>query len=106
MELVGGPNRCAGRLEITYFASWRSVVCSELWDLKDAQVVCQLLGCGDAVAAMGNGAYGEGQGGPLMTKVQCSGEEYDLFSCPYEYRPATCGEYKDAIAICSGECLL
>ncbi|XP_077207059.1 scavenger receptor cysteine-rich domain-containing protein DMBT1-like [Paroedura picta] len=101
MELVGGPNRCAGRVEITYFASWRNVVCSELWDLTDAQVVCQQLGCGDAVAALGDGRYGEGQGGPLITKVQCSPDDYDLLSCPNEYRPATCGDYKDAIAICS-----
>ncbi|XP_048362843.1 deleted in malignant brain tumors 1 protein-like [Sphaerodactylus townsendi] len=101
MELVNGPNRCAGSVKITYFASWRNVVCSELWDLNDAQVVCRQLGCGEALAALGGAAYGEGEGGPLMTKVKCSGEESDLLSCPYEYRPATCGKYKDASVICS-----
>ncbi|KAJ6640429.1 hypothetical protein lerEdw1_013749, partial [Lerista edwardsae] len=101
-ELVGGPDRCAGRVEVTYFANWRKVVCSEGWDLRDAEVVCQQLGCGYALAALGDGRFGEGQSGPLMTKVECSGDEYDLvFGCQHEYRPATCGKYKDAAVICS-----
>ncbi|XP_067322370.1 deleted in malignant brain tumors 1 protein-like [Anolis sagrei] len=100
-RLEGGPNRCAGRVEITYFASWRTVVCSEGWDIKDAEVYCQQLGCGHALAALTNGLYGEGTGGPLLTKVDCSGDEYDLLFCSYEERPATCGNYKHAGVICS-----
>ncbi|XP_072851545.2 scavenger receptor cysteine-rich domain-containing protein DMBT1 [Pogona vitticeps] len=101
LQLVGGPNECAGRIEVTYFASWRTVVCSKGWDLNDAEVVCRQFGCGHALAALGNGLFGFGQGGPLMTNVDCSGDEYDLLSCPYEYRPATCGGYPDAAVICS-----
>ncbi|KAJ6669008.1 hypothetical protein lerEdw1_007817 [Lerista edwardsae] len=101
MQLVGDPNWCAGRVEVTYFANWRKVVCSEGWDLRDAEVVCQQLGCGCALAALGDGQFGEGQSGPLMTKVECSGDEYDLFGCQHEYRPATCEKYKDAAVICS-----
>lgn len=99
---MGGPDRCAGRVEVTYFANWRKVVCSEGWDLIDAGVVCQRLGCGHALAAVNDSRFGEGQSGPLMTKVECSGDEYDLlFGCPHEYRPASCGTYKDAAVICS-----
>ncbi|KAM6444180.1 scavenger receptor cysteine-rich domain-containing protein DMBT1-like [Liasis olivaceus] len=101
LQLVGGPNQCAGRIEVTYFANWRTVVCSEGWDINDAQVVCSQLYCGNALAALGDGSFGEGQSGPLMTKVDCSGTEGFLFDCPHEYRPATCGKYKDAAVICS-----
>ncbi|XP_008104973.3 deleted in malignant brain tumors 1 protein isoform X1 [Anolis carolinensis] len=101
LQLENGPNSCAGRVEVTYFANWRTVICSEGWDIKDAETVCQQLGCGYALVALTNGLFGEGRGGPLMTKVDCSNEHYDLFSCSYEYRPATCGNYKHAGVICS-----
>ena len=68
--------------------------------------MCRQFGCGHALAALGNGLFGFGQGGPLMTNVDCSGNEYDLLSCPYEYRPATCGGYPDAAVICSGRWFL
>nr|XP_008104974.2 PREDICTED: deleted in malignant brain tumors 1 protein [Anolis carolinensis] len=100
-QLEGGPNRCAGRVEVTYFASWRTVVCSEEWDIKDAEVFCRQLGCGHALSALTNGFYGEGTGGPLLTKVHCSGEEDYLLDCSHEYRPATCGNYMHAGVICS-----
>ncbi|KAF7254154.1 Deleted in malignant brain tumors 1 protein [Varanus komodoensis] len=101
VQLEGGPHRCAGRVDITYFASWRSVVCGEDWDINDAQVVCQELGCGYAIAAIADGSFGAGQDGPLMTKVHCTGMEYSILDCSYKYRPATCGKYKDAAVICS-----
>ncbi|XP_032081343.1 deleted in malignant brain tumors 1 protein-like [Thamnophis elegans] len=101
MQLVDGPNRCAGRVEVTYFSNWRSVVCGEDWDIRDAQVVCDELHCGTALAAVTDGSFGKGNGGPLMTKVHCSGMESLLMSCPYEYRPTTCGNYNAAAVICS-----
>ncbi|XP_034292276.1 deleted in malignant brain tumors 1 protein-like [Pantherophis guttatus] len=101
MQLVGGPNRCAGRVEVTFFANWRKEVCSEGWDIRDAQVVCNELYCGTALSALSDGSFGKGDSGPLMTHVDCSGSEDYLLSCPYEYRPATCGNYNDAAVICS-----
>ncbi|ETE61159.1 Deleted in malignant brain tumors 1 protein [Ophiophagus hannah] len=102
MQLVNGPNRCAGRVQVIFFANWRHEVCSEGWDIRDAQLVCKELHCGNALAALTDGSFGKGNSGPLMTKVDCSGSEYFLMSCPHEYRPATCGNYNDAAVICSG----
>uniref|UniRef100_A0A4W4EYW2 SRCR domain-containing protein n=1 Tax=Electrophorus electricus TaxID=8005 RepID=A0A4W4EYW2_ELEEL len=78
--LVNGGSRCAGRVEVLHRGQW-GTVCSILWDITDAAVVCRELGCGEAVAAVRNAHFGPGSGPVLKGVANCGGSESTLNEC-------------------------
>ncbi|NXK57332.1 WC11 protein, partial [Chauna torquata] len=77
LRVVGGQDVCSGRVEIWNQGSW-GTICDDSWDVADANVVCRQLGCGSAVSALSEAAFGEGTGPIWLEKVHCKGTELSL----------------------------
>ncbi|XP_067424428.1 antigen WC1.1-like, partial [Emydura macquarii macquarii] len=102
LRVVKGEDSCSGRVEVWHRGSW-GTVCDDSWDLADANVVCKQLGCGSAVSAPGEAAFGEGTGVIWVEKVNCRGTESSLWDCPATpWGESNCGHKEDAAVNCSG----
>ncbi|KAM7035044.1 antigen WC1.1-like, partial [Acridotheres tristis] len=81
LRLVGGGSPCAGRVEMNLQGQWGSVA-DPNWDMEDAEVVCQHLGCGSAAGAFyARERYSVGDGPVSVVLVDCKGNEATLWEC-------------------------
>ncbi|KAI4897327.1 hypothetical protein NFI96_032349, partial [Prochilodus magdalenae] len=102
-RLSGGKGSCSGRLELYHNSQWGSV-CNDLWDIRDAQVVCRQLGCGSALSADGRAVFGAGSGPVWMNRVKCRGNEIHLWDCPHSLKNHTdCSHRQHAGVTCTGD---
>eukprot|EP00057_Strongylocentrotus_purpuratus_P018229 XP_011672703.1 PREDICTED: deleted in malignant brain tumors 1 protein-like [Strongylocentrotus purpuratus] len=98
VRLVGGSKDTEGRVEVLNVGSW-GIVCDLNWDLRDARVVCRMLGYDGAVEAPRSARFGKGSGRIILTDVSCVGTEENLADCArhgvgeYEY----CSHAEDAV---------
>ncbi|CAM5081487.1 unnamed protein product, partial [Eretmochelys imbricata] len=99
--VVGGEDRCSGRVEVWYRGFW-GTVCDDSWDMADAKVVCKQLGCGSAVPVPGEAAFGEGTGPIWVETLNCRGTESSLWDCPAKpWGESNCGHKEDVAVNCS-----
>ncbi|KAK2503945.1 hypothetical protein MC885_018540 [Smutsia gigantea] len=103
LRLSGGDSECAGRVEVWHAGSW-GTVCDDSWGLAEAEVVCQQLGCGSALHALPQAAFGPGNGSIWLDEVQCGGREPSLWACSAQpWGQSNCKHEEDAGVRCSGE---
>ncbi|XP_037370297.1 scavenger receptor cysteine-rich type 1 protein M130 [Talpa occidentalis] len=101
IRLQEGNTTCSGRVEIWHRGSW-GTICDDTWDLEDAQVVCRQLGCGSALEALKEAAFGQGMGPIWLNGVNCKGDEASLWDCPPGiWGHSDCGHKEDAAVRCS-----
>ncbi|XP_056114550.1 antigen WC1.1 [Rhinichthys klamathensis goyatoka] len=98
VKLIGGRDRCAGRVELVHFGQW-GTVCNEYFDIKSGQVVCAQLRCGSAIRTAN---FGAGSGAIHISKMKCNGTESNLWECgPIDNTVNYCGHKEDAGIVCS-----
>eukprot|EP00057_Strongylocentrotus_purpuratus_P011992 XP_011666466.1 PREDICTED: uncharacterized protein LOC105439315 [Strongylocentrotus purpuratus] len=100
VRLADGYTTAEGRVEILYDGSW-GTICDAGWDLRDANVVCSMLGFDRALDAPKSAKFGQGSGRSLLANVRCEGTEDNLADCANAViRRYACSDTLDAEAIC------
>ncbi|KAE8587952.1 hypothetical protein XENTR_v10022221 [Xenopus tropicalis] len=107
MRLVDGESHCEGRLEVLQNSTWFSVT-GEQWGLKEAQLVCRELHCGEARSAFTVEA--QSAAGTLVTwrDIKCKGNENNLTDCPLMPQPSSVpyANGKNRVSVICSESLL
>eukprot|EP00057_Strongylocentrotus_purpuratus_P011988 XP_011666462.1 PREDICTED: deleted in malignant brain tumors 1 protein-like [Strongylocentrotus purpuratus] len=100
VRLVSGSNDAEGRVEVMYEGSW-GTICDDGWDLRDARVVCRMLGFDGALDAPGSARFDQGSGRILLVLVNCDGTEDNLADCAHAgIDRYPCSHTEDAGAVC------
>ena len=83
-----------------YDGSW-GTVCDHEWDLRDARVVCKMLGFDGALAAPGSATFGQGSGDILLDDISCESTHDNLADCYHRgIGVSDCEHEEDSGAIC------
>ncbi|XP_078284989.1 scavenger receptor cysteine-rich domain-containing protein DMBT1-like [Rhinoraja longicauda] len=102
-RLLGGNDRCSGRVEVLHGDEW-GTVCDQYFSFLDAGVVCEQLQCGAVKATPGGAYFGRGSGPVWKENYHCRGNESRLADCPVLPRDQmSCSHSNDAGLICSDE---
>jgi len=104
LRLIGGSNYRTGRVEIYIKPNhtW-GIVCDDVWDDRDARVVCKQLGFGNSGSAIQNFPSFVSNVPIWLDDVNCNGFESRLIDCRHNgLENHNCGHHEDAGVTCGG----
>ncbi|XP_041070323.1 scavenger receptor cysteine-rich type 1 protein M130-like isoform X5 [Carcharodon carcharias] len=102
-RLVGGEERCSGRVEVLHGEQW-GTLCDIHFGLEDASVVCEHLQCGAVKEIPRNSPFGQGTGPVWKENYRCRGNESRVTECPVTSgENFNCSHGNVASVICSDE---
>ena len=100
VRLVNGSRDREGRVEIFYNGEW-GTVCNDHFDIRDAEVICRMMGFPGAATAEGRFGAGNSSQKIFLDDLWCSGNEASIASCSFRrWGSHNCGHNKDAGVVC------
>ena len=96
---MGAPNK--GLVQVFHNGEW-GTICDDLWDLRDARVVCRQLGFPDAEEAQIGGEFMPNMSRRIwLDDMECEGYESSISSCLHVgWGAHNCDIYENALVTC------